>query len=207
MLEIDRDAAEHHGGTWMFKNARRLVLSIGLLATLAFAQPAQAYVETGTTGTVGVHSLTDTSSSPGARCDYDYSPSNGWMLQHISVRPPRMKAVAGQGNERVAWHFTIQRRVFDPDAHPWKTQYTSPNYFTHTNSSTYASFSREGVDISPPFLPGGQSSAVYRVIVKLIWYRSNGDVLGTATERVEHYDDWTDPYHNGSVGYCTDYFM
>ena len=56
-----------------------------LIAALAVAQPALAYTELGTTGTVGAHSLTDTSGSPGAVCVYKFNSDNAWQLKHIYV--------------------------------------------------------------------------------------------------------------------------
>jgi len=50
------------------------------------------------------------------------------------------------------------------------------------------------------------AAAEYRAVVKLSWYKANGDVLGTATERVDNYDTHEGIYSNPVVAGCSDYF-
>ena len=57
-----------------------------------------------------------------------------------------------------------------------------------------------------PFATGGDAAAEYRAVVKLSWYKANGDVLGTATERVDNYDTHEGIYSNPVVAGCSDYF-
>ena len=174
----------------MFKRISRLTLLVGTaIGVLAFAQPALGYTELGTTGTVGAHSLIDTSSSPGAVCTYKAYPQySDYKIKHLYVNAPKMKAVSGRGTEteKVAWDFKVQRRYVSFSNGPWQNRYTSPTFVAYTDSTHNASFSQEGVDVVPP-APEVDTAYQYRVIVKLIWYADIGNVLGTATERVDWY--------------------
>lgn len=177
---------------------RRSVVAGAAIATLALvlAQPAMAYTELSTTGTVGVHSLTDTSGSPGAICIYKYqSGASLWQLKHIYVYPPNMKGVPGQGTEQVAWQFTVQRRIwsaFSSHPGPWENRYTSAKFYAYTDSSSNAILGVQDVKVFVPFASDGGADAVadYRVITKLLWYKTSGGVLGTATERVDWYNEY-----------------
>jgi hypothetical protein len=172
--------------------SRYLFLVAAAIVSLAVAQPALGYTELGTTGTVGSHSLTDTSGSPGAVCVYHYlSGENLWKLRRIAVNPPNVRAVAGQGTEKVAWKFIVQRRfisAFSSTPGPWKKRYASPKFVAYTDSSHDASFTQEHVRVRVPFGPGADAVAEYRVIVKVIWYKASGSVLGKATMRADWYN-------------------
>jgi hypothetical protein len=183
---------------------------VGLAVVLLLgAQPAFAYIELGTTGTVGVHSLVDTSSTPGAECRYRYlSGENLWQLRRMLINPPRMRAVAGQGLEKVSWHYTIQRRfwsAFSSRPGPWANRFTSIEFIAYTDSTHNASFSQQSASVSVPLAPGGDAVAEYRAFVKLTWYKASGAVLGTATDRIEWY--YADKGSADTVLHrtCTDY--
>lgn len=188
----------------------RLALLLGTaLAALSLAQPALAYTELKVTGTVGAHRLLDTQLAPGGLCSYNYSSANGaYKLKHISVGPPRMKAVPGMGTEKVAWQFTIQRRIVGLGGPgPWANRYTSQRFVSSTDSTHNAPFHLyEGVKVVVPYAAGGDASADYRAIAKLIWYKADGTtVLGTATEKVDWYygDEGDATFFPG--GHCPDY--
>ncbi len=174
--------------------ARIAILTISAITALAAAQPALAYTELGTTGTVGQHSLLDTHGTPGGACKYKFSSFQGaWKLKKIYVEPPLVRAVPGQGTERVGWKFKVQRQIYSiflPHPLPWKTRYTSPIFTAYTNSSTDAAFSEASVKVKVPFGYGEDAFAAYRVIVKIYWYKPNGHILGTATERVGWYENF-----------------
>src|SRR5688572_7664830 len=97
------------------KPGRFLFVSVVAVTVLAFAigaQPAAAYRELGTSGSVGAHSLDDTKASPGADCRYRFSDiGTAWVLRRIMVHPPNVRAVPSQGSQKVGWRFTIDRRA------------------------------------------------------------------------------------------------
>jgi hypothetical protein len=189
---------------------RTAFLAGAAIAALAVAQPAAAFTEIGTRGTVGAHSLQDTAGNPGADCRLKYSAPNGaFKLVHISVQPPRMKAVPGMGAEDVAWSFTVQRRIVRSGAPgPWKARYTSQKFRSSTNSRHNADFGQfRGVRVEVPFASGGRAAAEYRVMVRLFWYQANGTtLLGRATERVQwYYPDIAKSGVSTYHGFCPDY--
>lgn len=187
---------------------RHAVVAGALVATLGVAGPVNGWVETARTGTTGPHSLTDTKANPGAICVY--KPYPGWELsrfKHIYVNAPKIKAVAGQANQKVAWSFTVQRRewnIWTPDPGPWENTYTSPKWNASTNATTNAAFTQKGVKVNVPTDPGLDASYQYRVEVKTFWYRPNGNVQGTATMRIERYAQQHETETNGAKS-CWDY--
>ncbi len=66
-------------------------------------------------------------------------------------------------------------------------RYTSAVFTAYTDAHHNASFSQQGVKVVVPYTPGSDAGSQYRAIVKLIWYKANGKVLGTAKERVDWY--------------------
>ncbi len=170
-------------------NRFRRVLPIvcSIVAVLVVGQTALGYVETKTTGTVGAHSLSDTTGSPAAICVYKPSPiANVTQLKHIDVNAPQVKAIAGMGTETVGWRFVIQRTRFGITPH-WKRIYRSPIWKASTDSAHDASFSQEGANVvvPHPYATGGYG---FRVIVKLYWYKANGTtVKGSTSGRLEWY--------------------
>ena len=112
-----------------------------------------------------------------------------YLIKHINVNPPNMKAVSGQGTEKVAWDFTVQRREVSFSNGSWQNRYTSPMFIASTNSTHNAGFTQESVGVAAP-QPGPDTEYEYRVLVKLFWYKSaDGSVLGTATDRIDWYSD------------------
>jgi hypothetical protein len=157
------------------------------LGLLIGAQPALGYTELRTTGTVGAHSLTDTRRSLGADCFYLFSDrGTAWYLRDITIDPPNMRAVPGQGEQKVGWSFTIHRKVvaLGGTSH-WEHRYTSPVMKATTDSSHDASFSPMGVRVRGARRSSADSKYFYRATIKAIWFRANGNVMGTAKMRVE----------------------
>lgn len=167
-----------------------LVVATVLLALIAGAQPVLADTPLSQTGTVGVHSLRDTASSPGANCKYKYLSAHGYgKLKKIVVMPPRMRAVAGKSAQLVGWTFTVQRRIVSLGPNnPWENRYTSPEMTAVTDDAHNASFSAASVPVIVPFPPDSLDvAAFYRVHVKMFWHTANGSIQGTATHRVDYY--------------------
>lgn len=164
-----------------------LFVVAAVIGLLVGASPVAAYAELRTTGTVGAHSLTDTRQSPGADCLYRYSDhGTAWFLRHITIDPPNMRAVPGQGEQQVGWSFTIHRKVVGlGGTSPWEHRYTSPVMRETTDSSHDASFSPMGVRVLGTHGSTSDSKYLYRAFVKAIWYQPGGNVMGTARMRVE----------------------
>jgi hypothetical protein len=186
-----------------------VLASIGV-ALLLGAQPVFADTELGHTGTVGVHSLTDTASSPGAKCKYRYLSAYDYgRLKRIVVQPPNMRAVAGKSAQKVGWQFTIQRREMGlGGSSPWEPRYTSPEMTAITSASHNATFSSASVGVTTPFGPDTEDAgAIYRVNVKMIWHRPDGSVQGTARHRVNYYRSVLDIGGSGlQNNVCSDYW-
>jgi len=189
----------------------RFALLVGTaVSALTVANPAAAFQQTGTTGTTGAHSVTDTASSTGGICIYKYDTSfDVWELKRIVVNAPKMKAVPGMGSEKVGWSFTIQRRTwsaFSNNPGPWQNRLTSATFTANTNSSTNASFTQQGAKVIVPADPGSDAAWQYRVNIKMTWYKANGtSVLGTATGRVEHYAGYEETNTLHFKNSCWDY--
>lgn len=179
---------------------RTLISTISALvfATLAIS-PALADRELGHTGTVGFHTLRDSSSKGGAICQYKgiYPSPGGYSyegkLKWIDVRPPKVRAIAGV--QKVGWRFMVERQRLANSVGPWVLRYTSRIQTDMTNSNTNASFSMKGINVVVPTSGADDSPEyLYRVKVKMFWYKPNGSVQGTATHLVENYrqvyNDW-----------------
>ena len=178
-------------------------IAVMLLVALSLAQPVVADTEQGSSGTVGAHSLNDTSTgNPGATCRYKYfSDLESWKINRISVRAPNMRAVAGNSAQEVGWSFIVQRRMFGIVGHgPWELRYTSPLYSTRTSDGHDAAFTTKSVPVRVAYGVGAGYES--RVIVKMSWYRSNGHVQGTSTHRVDFYREQLGSTSQTSRGEC-----
>ena len=180
----------------MHRFVRHVFVVAALAGALAAANPVLGWTEVSSTGTTGPHSLTDTNTNPGATCVYDFRGDwNVWELEHMYVNAPKIKAVAGNNNQKVAWTFTIQRRtwsIFEDDPGPWSNRYTSAKQFAFTDATHNAAFTPRGIAVNVPIEPGGDAAFQYRAQVKAIWYRANGTVQGTSTMRVQKYNHYQD---------------
>ena len=193
----------------MSKTLRRaLPVAVAVVAALAISQTALGYVETNTSGTVGAHSYTDTSSHQGVICTYKPTTTAGVQkLKRIYVTAPKMKAVPGMGMEMVGFRFIVQRQITGfSGPGKWKTTYTSSIAKAATNASTNANLGEGSVDVSVPYAYGADASATYRVLVKLFWYAKDGStVIGSASGRLEWYVAYVGLDSITHKGHCNDY--
>jgi hypothetical protein len=170
------------------RRAVAIAALVGLLAVLVASAPVLASTELGHTGTVGTHSLLDTMTNPGAICTYsEKTPSDYYWegkLTYLSVRPPRVRAIAG--SQRVGWRFFVERQT--NSSGPWTTTYTSPVQKKTTTTTADAAFTRMGINVNVPTSGHDASPTyLYRVRVRMFWYYPSGSVQGTATHRVDWY--------------------
>jgi hypothetical protein len=168
----------------MRSRALRIPLGVAAFAIISVlgSQPVLADTELGDTGKVGVHSLTDTHATPGAKCHYNAS----GRLKAIEVRPPNMEAAAQRTNQIVGWRVSVERRL---DLGPWKTVYTSIRQTTSVGGSGDAGgFSSMTAPITLPANEGVNGAHEFRVVVKMFWYaKDDQTVNGTSRHRVDFY--------------------
>jgi hypothetical protein len=185
--------------------ANPIALVAAIVATLLVTQPVLAETPLGTTGTVGSHSLNDTSTSnPGATCGYRYdSTDDVWLINKITVRAPNMKAVAGSCAQKVGGSYIVQRRIYGPVGRPgpWLLRYTSPTFTKVTSDKTNAALTAKSVPVRVSF--GVGAGYEYRVIVTMVWYRASGGVQGTAKSRVDYYTESFGSTSTSSKGHCS----
>jgi hypothetical protein len=162
-----------------------------LVVTALVISPVLADEEFGHTGSVGYHRLRDSASAGGAICSYKrVSPSPGGYsyeakLKWIDVRPPKVRAIAG--SQEVGWQFMVER-VRQVANDTWVLRYTSPIQRDVTNASTNADFTLRGINVVLNTTSADEDPQyLYRVKVKMLWYRANGTIQGTATHLVSNY--------------------
>jgi hypothetical protein len=166
--------------------SRRIAWSMVLASLIAVMAvgPVAADTELGHKGTVGKHSLRDSSRQGGVFCYYKtLSESKNHFegkLNRLVVRPPKMRSISGV--QKVGWRFIVQRSIYDG---PWKRTYRSPIQRAKATSNTNASFSRMSVKVNVP-ADGLEAGYSYRVIVKMFWYRPNGTIRGSARHLVDY---------------------
>jgi hypothetical protein len=179
-----------------FQPARAVLAFAASLLSLAICvTPVAGYKHLGTTGNTGTHSLTDTRSSPGADCRYRFfDRGTAWELRRIKVRPPNAQASAfHEGDQEVGWRFTVERRfinAFAEEPGPWEHRYTSPIQRATTDAEHNAEFLPMDVRVRVPGDASADGRYQYRVTVKVLWYRDNGTVSGTAKMRVEWFQSF-----------------
>jgi hypothetical protein len=163
------------------------------ISALAIAQPALAG-DLGQTGTVGHYRVVDTKTDQSVLAHYRwYNGDNlGWLKKFV-VDPPRMKAVAGKSAQTVGWKFYVEREdcgFFG--CGNWHKTYTSPEMTAVTDDSTNASFGQASVRVYVPCGHGCEDLAsAYRVTIKMIWHKPNGNIQGTAKYRIVWYESET----------------
>jgi hypothetical protein len=163
-------------------NRLGLALLLALLAGLLAAGPAPADTALAHQGTVGKHSLRDSSSNGGVSCFYsepqEMSPGE-WLagLRRLEVRPPKVKSSAG--SQRVGWRFIVQRtHQVSPE---WVVTYKSPVQKAMATLTGNAAFSAVTIKVSVPDYP-----VYYRVDVVMFWYDAAG--RRKARHRVDNYN-------------------
>ncbi len=161
-----------------------IAVPVALLAAVLAIGPVAADTELGHKGDVGLHWLKDSNESGGAKCSYVTTfqgpTSHRWGLKRIYVRPPRVRAISG--SQTVGWRFIVQR--MEGNEGSWATTYRSPIQKRTASVSARAPFSEMGVKVVVPEFADDLS---YRVIVKMIWFRTDGSQQGSAKHKVDFF--------------------
>jgi hypothetical protein len=162
-------------------------------AALSLSQPALAG-EISRSGTIGHYKVVDTKTDQSVLAHYRwYNGDNlGWLKKFV-VDPPRMKAVAGRSDQTVGWQFYVERKDCGfTSCSRWKKTYTSPEMTAVTDDSHNAAFMPASVRV---YVPCGHLCedlvSAYRVTIKMIWHKPNGNVQGTARYRIVWYESET----------------
>ncbi len=196
----------------MFRRSLRTLVVVGTIgvAALAATQPVLAY-ELSSTGTVGVHSLTDTSSNPAAIGRYRWYASDGvgW-LNRFYVNPPNMRAVAGHSSQTVGWKYMVERKMCGiGGCGSWMLRFTSMQFTAVTSDTHNAAFTQETASVTVPCGHNcADAGAKYRITVKMIWHSGDGSVQGTVLNRIYWYGQQMNTGEHGvteKVAY--DYFQ
>jgi len=177
------------------RHAHRIVALLFAVATaIAFSAPAAADHPVSHSGTVGVHYLSDSKEYPRARCRYDGSQN----LASIRVRDPFVFAFRNDPDfTSVSWRFIVQKQV---GSGPWTNVQKSALQFGDARTSRPADFSPMRVTII------ADTSATYRVLVKMFWYVGGKALsqVGTAVHRVDWYRY---PLADANRGFCPSFFL
>jgi hypothetical protein len=168
-------------------------LALGGALALAGSAPAAANTEVGHTGLVGRHSLLDTTTNAGTRCDYLTGDGRGGAST-VTVRPPRVFArnrTAGVDRQTVGWRVRLQQ---SEDFVHWYTDFESPVAKGSATDTTKASFT--AMTVSVPF------NLYVRVHVVMFWYvpGTTGRTEGRAIHQVDTYDRYLDGTFEDQVG-------
>lgn len=160
---------------------------ITLLAGVLAAGPVAADTDFGHKGQVGPHSLRDTYSDGGAKCVYEVTFEDQgarWVrLAKVAVYPPRIRAISAK--QKVGWRFIVLR---SQDQGPWGATYRSPIQKATAYSDAKAKFSPMGIKvIVPPPSTQFSNRHLYRVVVKMFWFRADGSQQGSAKHLVDFY--------------------
>ena len=162
-------------------------LAIAAVGAFSLAMLAGGPAMASHTGTVGSHSLRDSTTAPGDTCKYreitDPPYESVYVLKRITVAPPRVRAISG--TQKVGWKFTVQRKEsFEGASTGWLETYSSPIQTAMTNSAHDAAFTSKTVSVI-----GAHTDTLlrYRVLVTMLWYRANGSIQGTAIQQVHWY--------------------
>ncbi|MDQ3937865.1 MAG: hypothetical protein M3253_04195 [Chloroflexota bacterium] len=120
-------------------------------------------------------------------------------MKRIDVRPPKMRSVGSR--QRVGWRFFVQRSLLYEEP-VWTTTYKSPIQKATAYSGVNASFDSMSVSVRVP-ADSWDDPYIYRVRVKMFWYRSDGRVQGTARHGVDFYAQTVDgDTGGGDWNYC-----
>lgn len=174
--------------------ARRLGsgLALAMLGVLTLGQTAFAYES----GTFGHYRVTDSASTPGATCKYTPDSSNPslYSIYKITVPAPSVwwpnrNSTSKTEHGKVGWQVQV---LYDFGGPGYPTYAKSPiqkaiayeDQITPYGATTKASLTKMTVS----FNGKARTDAIgWLALVKIIWYRTDGSVLGYVTHVVQNY--------------------
>lgn len=140
-----------------------------------------------TSGTVARYRFPDSTSSPGATCNYTPNYPNHYLVS-VSVKAPSVWWVnASASNKRengtVGWAALLQQSTgaWHTVASTAQQRATAFEDRPRYDAADRAPFSNRGMAWS------AIDQEMYRVQVQATWYRSDASVMGQVTHRVIHY--------------------
>ncbi|MCY7419622.1 MAG: hypothetical protein LH650_14250 [Chloroflexi bacterium] len=154
--------------------------TLAMALVLSSAGAAVADRPVGHSGLTGAHSLTDSAEYSGGRCRYD----SDSKVQRVRVMPPTMFArnrTSSRDQQWVGWRVELRYRPVDGS---WSTIQTSSPVKVRAWDDTPAALAARSIMVAHPV-----GSGVYRVIVRMTWYRHGTSNVweGTSRHAVEHY--------------------
>ena len=182
---------------------RAALVTLGILACSVLATaPVVADTPIQEIRPLGEHRLVDTSSRPGATCEYNPRTNHGLdyegTLEQIHVRPPRMKAA--EGSQDVGWRFLIYRRWRDnTNVGLWELRYRSARQVAVATANNNAQFTWMSVPVAVPQDGQGPDLAYdYLVHVRMVWYAADGSLSGRSLHEVDSYRGQLNGFPGGS---------
>jgi len=152
-----------------------LVLSVG---------PVLADTELGHKGKVGAHDVRDSALDPVVRCYYSATTNK---LKTFEVDGPYIFArdrTPEIDTQQVGWQVIIKRQFESEDV---TTFFKSSVRRAQSWDDAAPKFASRTFDLKIPAEPFGYYSR-YWVVQKMIWYRGDGSVAGSAQHRIDNYE-------------------
>jgi hypothetical protein len=155
-----------------------LAALVMLILALSGGEALAAH-QVGHVGTTGRYSFTDTVSMPGARCVYAGA-AGTWEFDHATVRPPLVfwPLNSSSNSGTVGWRLKLQHLTNGVWSNVLHTGVTKATARKHVS----AMFARKTITWMPP----APNSGLFRVEVALIWFRTNGTVMGRTLVVIDH---------------------
>ena len=182
---------------------RAALVTLGVLACSVLATaPVVADTPIQEIGQVGDHQLVDTSTRPGATCEYTRAPTTvSTTREHSSEFTydlPGMKAA--EGSQEVGWRFLIYRRWRDnASVGLWELRYRSARQVAVGTIDRNAQFTWMSVPVAVPQDGQGPGLAYdYLVHVRMVWYDADGSVSGRSLHEVDGYRGQLNGFPGGS---------
>jgi hypothetical protein len=158
------------------------LLAVATATWTGIASPALADTPLGHTGNVGAHSLNDgfDTADRGVTCAYGASS----QFVSIEVNAPNIYArdkTAGVDTQKVGWRYIVTRQHDSNTPVAYKKSTIVKGTATDSGPALLANRT------DPLSVPFKYATDAFYVKIKMFWYRADGTIAGTATNRVDYY--------------------
>lgn len=122
------------------------------------------------------------------RCKYRTNspgPAFTARLKTIVVQPPQI--FAKSGHQTVGWRFVVRRTIDGGEYSFHKVTYRSPIRTARATTWRAASFDAMRVDVALPKNYEDLRNAYYQVVLRMLWYRSDGTVKSATSYLMPQY--------------------